>query len=62
VVKDCNKIKNISVAIAGIYEDCINLKQQEEPLENKVGKYAGVKQRKQRVTGIMQIRCGHISQ
>jgi hypothetical protein len=36
VVKDYNKIKNISVAIAGIYENCSNLKQQAAPLKNKM--------------------------
>jgi hypothetical protein len=35
VVKDCNKIKNISVAIAGMYENCGNLAQQDAPLKNK---------------------------
>jgi hypothetical protein len=35
VVKDRNKIKTISVAIAGIYENCSNLAQQDAPLKNK---------------------------
>jgi hypothetical protein len=35
MVKDYNKIKNISVAIAGIYENCSNLTQREAPLKNK---------------------------
>jgi hypothetical protein len=34
-VKDCNKIKNISVAIAGIYRNCSYLAQQDAPLKNK---------------------------
>jgi hypothetical protein len=33
VVKDCNKIKNISVAIAGIYKNCSNLTQKDAPLK-----------------------------
>jgi hypothetical protein len=35
VVKDCNKIKNISVAIAGVCENSSNLAQQDAPLKNK---------------------------
>jgi hypothetical protein len=35
VVKDCNKRKDISVTIAGIYENCSNLTQQYAPLKNK---------------------------
>jgi hypothetical protein len=35
-VKDCNKmIKNISVAIEGIFENYSNLAQQDAPLKNK---------------------------
>jgi hypothetical protein len=36
VVNDYNKIKNISVAIAGIYENCSNLTQQDAHLKNKM--------------------------
>jgi hypothetical protein len=38
VVKDYNKIiRNISVAIAGIFEKCGNLTQQDAPHKNKEG-------------------------
>jgi hypothetical protein len=36
IVKDRNKIKNIIVAIAGIYENCSNLTQQDASLKNKI--------------------------
>jgi hypothetical protein len=37
VVKDCNKIIiNILVVIAGIFENCSNLAQQDAPLKNKI--------------------------
>jgi hypothetical protein len=36
VLKDCDKIKSISVSIAGIYEHCSNLTQQDAPFKNKI--------------------------
>jgi hypothetical protein len=35
VVEDYNKIENILVAIASMYENCSNLAQQDAPLKNK---------------------------